>query len=75
MAPDNSLLLALGLVESANAVGIAPRTLRKAASEGAIPSVKLGRRLLFKVADLEEFLARHTRNGRAAVELKAKSRR
>jgi hypothetical protein len=40
MAPDNSLLLALGLIESANAVGIAPRTLRKAASEGAIPSVK-----------------------------------
>jgi excisionase family DNA binding protein len=53
--------LSVGLKEAAKMIGIAPRTLRKYAALRQIPSVKLGNRLLFRVADLEQFLKEHER--------------
>ena len=53
--------LAVGLIEAAAMLGIAARTLRKFASERRLPSVKLGGRLLFRLSDLEAFLAANTR--------------
>jgi excisionase family DNA binding protein len=55
--------LAVGLEEAAAMLAISGRTLRKMASDGRIPSVKLGRRLLFRVRDLEQLLNRSLRNG------------
>lgn len=61
-ATSNIHPLAVGLEEGAGMLGISARTLRKMASDGRIPSVKLGRRLLFRVRDLEQLLARAVRN-------------
>jgi excisionase family DNA binding protein len=49
--------LAVGLEEASAMIGISARTLRKMASDGRVPSVKLGSRLLFRVQDLEMVLA------------------
>lgn len=49
--------LAVDLEQAAALIGVAARTLRKWASERKLPSIKLGNRLLFSVADLQEFLA------------------
>lgn len=65
MAVSNDRLcpIAVGLIDGGRAIGIAPETLRAWAKRGKLPSVKLGRRLLFKVTDLEDFLDRHRRGG------------
>jgi excisionase family DNA binding protein len=52
------------LEEAAAMIAVAPRTLRKWASEGRIRSVKLGSRLLFRVADLEQLLKNNERPAR-----------
>ena len=54
--------LAVGLPEGAAMIGIAPRTLRKMATERRVPSVKLGGRLLFRVSDLEALLEKSLRS-------------
>ena len=59
--PTSSAPLAVPLRQGAWMLSIAPRTLRKYASEGRLPSIKIGNRLLFAVADLEKFLADHRR--------------
>jgi excisionase family DNA binding protein len=53
--------LSVGLKEAAGMLGIAARTLRKFACEGRCPSIKLGGRLVFRIADLEAFLAANVR--------------
>lgn len=59
--PPTIAPLAVGLEQAAAMIGPAPRTLRKWAAEGRLPSIKLGGRLLFRVADLEKFLAENVR--------------
>ena len=54
--------LAVGLKSAAGMLSVAPRTLRKMASDGRCPSCKIGRRLVFRVTDLERLLARAVRN-------------
>jgi excisionase family DNA binding protein len=49
--------LSVGLKEASQMLGIAARTLRKFACERRLPSVKLGGRLVFRITDLEAFLA------------------
>jgi len=53
--------LAVGLEQAAALIGVAPRTLRKWATERKLASIKLSNRLLFAIADLEKFLADHRR--------------
>lgn len=50
----------LPLEESARFIGrdLSPHTLRSWAKQGRIPYLKVGRRLFFERADLEEFLRR-----------------
>ncbi len=47
--------------EAAKYVKLAPTTLRRWAWEGKVPSVKLGRRLLFRRESLEEFIKANER--------------
>ena len=54
--------LAVGLEDGSVLIGVSARTLRKMASDGRVPSVKLGRRLLFRVQDLEMVLAQAVRS-------------
>jgi len=53
--------LAVGLGQAAAMIGIAPRTLRKWATERRLRSIKLGGRLLFRLHDLEKLLAENER--------------
>jgi excisionase family DNA binding protein len=61
--------LAVGLEEASGLLGISARTLRKMASDGRVPSVKLGRRLLFRVQDLEIVLAQAVRQGESQLKV------
>jgi excisionase family DNA binding protein len=54
--------LAVGLEEASAMLSVSARLLRKMASDGRVPSVKLGRRLLFRVQDLEMVLAQAVRS-------------
>ena len=65
--------LAVSLQEASSLLGISARTLRKMASDGRVPSVKLGSRLLFRVRDLEAVLAQALRNGEAESQLRVVS--
>ena len=62
--------LAVGLEEASAMLGISARTLRKWAGDGRVPSCKLGRRLLFRVKDLEMVLAQAVRHGESGSQLK-----
>ncbi len=62
--------LSVGLEEAAALLGISARTLRKMAADGRVPSVKLGRRLLFRVRDLETVLTQNLRHGERESQLK-----
>jgi excisionase family DNA binding protein len=53
--------LAVGLEEAAAMIGIAPRTLRKWATERRLRSIKLGNRLMFRISDLEKLLVENER--------------
>jgi hypothetical protein len=57
MAPTNAIRpLAVGLEEASAMLAVAPRTLRKWATDRRVQSVKLGSRLVFRIADLEHLL-------------------
>lgn len=51
------LRLAIGLNEAAAALGVSVRTIRRLAAAGALPYARVGSRLLFRLGDLEAFLA------------------
>jgi excisionase family DNA binding protein len=53
--------LAVGLDEAAAMIGVRPRTLRKWSSQGRVRSIRLGSRLVFRIADLEALLAANER--------------
>jgi excisionase family DNA binding protein len=57
MVPTNAIRpLAVGLEEASAMLAVAPRTLRKWATDRRVKSVKLGSRLVFRISDLEQFL-------------------
>jgi excisionase family DNA binding protein len=58
--------LTVGLKGASVLTSLSERGLRKLASQGKLPSIKVGRRLLFRVTDLEQFLTAHER--KTAVE-------
>lgn len=60
----NDKPLALGLEAAAALLSVSPRTLRKWASERRIASIKAGRRIVFRVSALEEFLQANERPAR-----------
>lgn len=47
----------LGTQAAAAALSIHERTLRRLVSDGAIPVVRIGRRVLYRPADLEQWAA------------------
>jgi len=49
--------IALPLGEAAKVLGLSARSLRRLASNGAIPVVRIGHRVLFAVADLDAMVA------------------
>jgi excisionase family DNA binding protein len=51
--------VAMNLEEAGKFLGVSPHTLRVWARTGRVPHFKLGRRLVFDRADLEEFLTRN----------------
>jgi len=50
--------------EAARFLGIATSHLDKLAAKGAIPRIRIGRRVVFDVADLEDFLKRNKHYGK-----------
>lgn len=57
MASTNAIRpLAVGLEEASAIVGVSARSLRLWAVQRRVRSVKLGRRLVFRISDLEQFL-------------------
>jgi excisionase family DNA binding protein len=57
MVPTNAIRpLAVGLEEASAMLAVAPRTLRKWATDRRVKSVKLGSRLVFRISDLERLL-------------------
>jgi len=50
--------------EASKFLGIATSHLDKLAAKGAIPRIRIGRRVVFDVGDLEEFLKRSKDYGR-----------
>ena len=48
-----------GRKEAASYLGISPSMLDKLVAQGALPRVKLGRRVIFKIEDLEGLLERY----------------
>jgi excisionase family DNA binding protein len=59
-SPDACPLL--NLQQTAQRLGIGESTVRKLVRTGALPAVKLGRRLLFEPAALGHFIAAHRTN-------------
>jgi len=51
-------VLAVGITEAARQLGVCPRTVASFVARGELPSRKVGRRRLIRVADLESFLRR-----------------
>lgn len=58
----------LGRQETAESLGVRPQTLASWACNGryALPFVKIGRRVMYRLADIEQFIADNV-NARAAV--------
>ena len=50
--------LALGPREAARSLGISPRTLWAHTKSGAVPHVRLGRRILYPVRELRDWLGK-----------------
>jgi len=50
--------------EAAKFLGIATSHLDKLAARGALPRIRIGRRVVFDVSDLEEFLRKNKDYGR-----------
>ncbi|MCP3906013.1 MAG: helix-turn-helix domain-containing protein [Planctomycetes bacterium] len=63
-APTRPSQLAIGATEAARLLSISPRHLAALTAAGAVPSLKLGRRRLYRVADLDQWLAERAREGR-----------
>jgi Helix-turn-helix domain len=53
VSPNAIRPLAVGLEEASAMLAVAPRTLRKWATDRRVKSVKLGSRLVFRISDLE----------------------
>ena len=49
--------LALGVKAAAEAIDVSPRTIENYIGQGSLASLKVGRRRLVRVKDLERFLA------------------
>lgn len=50
----------ISMKEAAHRLGISRRSLERRIAEGLIAPVKIGRRTLIAVAELERFIRRHT---------------
>lgn len=59
--PKAAVSQLIGVEDGAKMLGISTPTLRIYAYKGKVASVKLGRRLLFEVSELEQFIAENTR--------------
>ena len=55
--------LAVRPAEAARMLGISPRLLWEKTNSGQIPAAKLGRAVLYRVADLDAWLAEQTARG------------
>ena len=53
--------LALSMREAAQVAGLGFTTIRRVVQEGQLPTVRVGRRRLVRVSDLEAWLAEHAR--------------
>ena len=53
---DAAPKLLIGIRQAADALSVCPRTLAALVSAGKLPSVKLGKRRLFSVRALEQFI-------------------
>ena len=53
--------LALSIREAAQVAGLGYTTLRRVVCEGQLPTVRVGRRRLVRVEDLDAWLAEHAR--------------
>ncbi|MGC8529683.1 MAG: helix-turn-helix domain-containing protein [Leptospirillia bacterium] len=63
----------LGLKEAANALLLAPESLRQLAASGRIPGARIGKRWVFLEEDLKEFIrSRYTKKRQALESLEAK---
>jgi excisionase family DNA binding protein len=58
--PDAGPKLLLDAREAARALSICPRTLHTLTASGRIPAVRLGRRVLYPLAALEQFIRAET---------------
>ncbi len=55
--------LALNAHDAAKMLGISTRTLWTLTNSGAIPHARVGRRVLYPLADVEQWLATRTKGG------------
>lgn len=60
-SPPEPLRLALTPAEAARALGIGVRLLWSETNQGRIPHLRVGRRVLYPIAELEEWLAERAR--------------
>ena len=51
--------LTLGIKEAADAVGLSHWTLRKMISEGKLPAVRINRRVLIEMTELQHLIEQH----------------
>jgi hypothetical protein len=67
--PARPITRRIGNAEAASYLGIAPATLAKARVVGrpGIPYHKIGRRVVYDVADLDAYLAKHRHGGPEAA--------
>ena len=65
MSPTSSgtppVRVAFSLHEVSQATGLGYSTVRRVVREGQLPTVRVGRRLLVRVSDLDAWLAEHAR--------------
>ena len=61
--------------EAARRLGIAVSTVRNRAQSCALPSIKDGARLLFKVADLDAYVEQHRRSPEAVLRVLGDSKK
>jgi len=51
--------------EAANLLGVSPRTIWSLTASGELPHARIGRRVVYPVAELEQWLESRSRDGRA----------
>ena len=61
--PETPARLALSSREAATTLGVSERTLFSWTASGLLPRVKIGGRVMFRVADIEALLSRHIQGG------------